>query len=113
MLNLLSGRLLSDNLILRGQLKANGKPIDTMAEYKGVVGYVMQEDLMLPTFTPTQTFRFITDMRLANISDEKKNELVESMIDSFGLRGCASTYVGNTLIKGLSGGEKKRTSVGV
>lgn len=40
-----------------------------MAEYKSVVGYVMQEDLMLATFTPRETFRFITDMRLANMSD--------------------------------------------
>ncbi len=35
------------------------------------------------------------------------------MIDSLGLKKCAETYVGNSLIKGLSGGEKKRTSVGV
>jgi ABC-type multidrug transport system ATPase subunit len=52
MLNLLSGRLLSKNLILRGKIKINGKPVDTMADYKSIVGYVMQEDLMLPTFTP-------------------------------------------------------------
>jgi ABC-type multidrug transport system ATPase subunit len=37
-----------------------------MAEYKGIVGYVMQEDLILPTFTPRETFKFITDMRLPN-----------------------------------------------
>lgn len=64
MLNLLSGRLLSKNLTLKGRIKINGQPVDTMADYKSVVGYVMQEDLMLPTFTPRETFRFITDMRL-------------------------------------------------
>lgn len=64
MLNLLSGRLLSKNLSLKGRIKINGRLIDTMADYKSVVGYVMQEDLMLPTFSPRETFRFIADMRL-------------------------------------------------
>ena len=35
------------------------------------------------------------------------------MIDSLGFKKCAENYVGNSLIKGLSGGQKKRTSVGV
>ncbi len=35
-----------------------------MKEYQAVIGYVMQEDLLLATFTPLQTFKFITDMRL-------------------------------------------------
>lgn len=64
MLNLLSGRLLSKNLTLTGRIKINGNLVNTMADYKSVVGYVMQEDLMLPTFSPRETFRFITDMRL-------------------------------------------------
>lgn len=64
MLNLLSGRQLSKNLTLKGRIKINGKEIDSMGDYKTSIGYVMQEDLMLPTFTPRETFRFITDMRL-------------------------------------------------
>lgn len=52
MLNLLSGRLLSKNLILKGRIIINGKPVETVADYKSVIGYVMQDDQMLPTFTP-------------------------------------------------------------
>ena len=84
-----------------------------MDEYKGVIGYVMQEDLMLPTFTPWETFKFIADMRLPSKTQEEKVEIVDSMIDSLGLKQCAETYIGNSLIRGLSGGERKRTSVGV
>lgn len=47
-----------------------------MADYKSVIGYVMQEDLMLPTFTPRETFRFITDMRLPQKTDEEKDAIV-------------------------------------
>lgn len=64
MLNLLSGRLLSKNLTLRGRIIVNGKLVESIADYKSVIGYVMQDDSMLPTFTPRETFRFITDMRL-------------------------------------------------
>jgi ABC-type lipopolysaccharide export system ATPase subunit len=35
------------------------------------------------------------------------------MIMELGLSNCADTYVGSALIKGISGGERKRTSVGV
>lgn len=35
------------------------------------------------------------------------------MIVSLGLTKCKDTYIGNNLIRGVSGGEKKRTSIGV
>jgi len=35
------------------------------------------------------------------------------MIMELGLTACADTFVGGPLIKGISGGERKRTSVGV
>jgi ABC-type multidrug transport system ATPase subunit len=35
------------------------------------------------------------------------------MIMELGLTKCADTFVGGPLIKGISGGERKRTSVGV
>jgi len=35
------------------------------------------------------------------------------MLDELGLMSCADTLVGGALLKGISGGERKRTSVGV
>ena len=35
------------------------------------------------------------------------------MIDELDLSGCADTRVGTTLEKGISGGEKRRTSIGI
>lgn len=42
MLNLLSGRLLSKNIVARGLIKINGRQVISMAEYKNAIGYVMQ-----------------------------------------------------------------------
>ncbi len=38
---------------------------------------------------------------------------MENLIKELGLERCADTKVGNTFIRGLSGGERKRTSIGV
>jgi ABC-type multidrug transport system ATPase subunit len=35
------------------------------------------------------------------------------MLAELGLENCADTYVGGALLKGISGGERKRCSVGV
>ena len=64
MLNLLSGRLLSTNLELSGQLYVNGRPVVELTQYESMIGYIMQEDLLLPTFTPRESFKFVADMRL-------------------------------------------------
>merc|ERR1712217_581202 len=43
----------------------------------------------------------------------EKNELVEKMLSDLGLQKCADTYIGDEMIRGISGGEKKRTAVGI
>ena len=34
------------------------------------------------------------------------------MIDILGLNDCADTFIGSPMLRGISGGEKKRTSIG-
>lgn len=43
---------MSENLETIGNLKINGVSTKSIAQYKSYIGYVMQEDYMLPTFTP-------------------------------------------------------------
>ena len=40
-------------------------------------------------------------------------EIVENLIESLGLQKAANTKIGGSLVKGISGGERKRTSIGV
>jgi ABC-type multidrug transport system ATPase subunit len=46
-----------------------------------------------------------------NVSPEEKMERVEEMITMLNLGKCANTIVGDTNIKGISGGERKRTAM--
>jgi len=51
-------------------------------------------------------------MRLKH-SQKEKNKRVNEIIKDLGLERCQNTTIGNALIKGISGGERKRTSIGV
>ena len=46
------------------------------------------------------------------MSKDEINIRVEKLIERLGLKGCQNVYFGGMLVKGLSGGEKKRTSIG-
>lgn len=52
LLNLLSGRLLSKNLDVRGRILVNGEEVSNIGKFKSLIGYVMQEDLLMATFSP-------------------------------------------------------------
>ena len=66
----------------------------------------------MATITPREVFTFTANLRL-KLSHAEKKERVENLIKDLGLERCADTKVGNTFIRGLSGGERKRASIGV
>ena len=47
-----------------------------------------------------------------NLLETVRASKVESMISLLGLGECADTIVGNALIRGISGGQKKRVTIG-
>ena len=47
-----------------------------------------------------------------SISSQEKAQRVEGMIDLLNLRKAADTIVGDSIKKGISGGERKRTAMG-
>lgn len=46
-----------------------------------------------------------------DINDAEKDAVINSIAKSLKLEGCLDTLVGGAMIKGISGGEKKRTSI--
>ena len=74
----------------------------------------MQQDLLTPTQTPREAILFSAMLRLpAEVPFAEKAELVEKMLNDLGLMDCADTLIGDEMIRGISGGEKKRTSIGI
>jgi len=111
LLNALAGR--SPKSQVTGTFTANGTPI-TPSDYRTKVAYVMQDDALMATATPREALQFSASLRLPqDMSKKDIDHRVEQMIRELGLDACADTMVGNAMIQGLSGGEKKRVSIGV
>lgn len=112
LLNFLSGRIESTNLNITGSLKLNGKYINDIEKFNHMIAYVMQDDILLATFTPRESLMFAANLRL-NANHDEKVQKVEALLRELHLEKCADTRVGNVMIRGVSGGERKRTSIGV
>ena len=80
---------------------------------RSVSSYVSQDDdALLPTLTVRETLHFAACLRLPTwMAKEDKIQRAEIVLQQLGLKECADTLVGNDLIKGISGGEKRRVSI--
>ena len=66
------------------------------------------------TATPREALSFSASLRLPqSITQEEIKLLVDKTIADLALETCADTMIGGPLMKGISGGQRKRTSVGV
>eukprot|EP00343_Euplotes_focardii_P008173 CAMPEP_0205821666 /NCGR_PEP_ID=MMETSP0206-20130828/8763_1 /ASSEMBLY_ACC=CAM_ASM_000279 /TAXON_ID=36767 /ORGANISM="Euplotes focardii, Strain TN1" /LENGTH=699 /DNA_ID=CAMNT_0053117321 /DNA_START=14 /DNA_END=2113 /DNA_ORIENTATION=+ len=109
-LNYLSGRDPSKNLEKEGSIEINGVDRNKF-DYGKYVAYVQQDDVLYQTMTVKECLTFAAEMRLPPSVD--KEERVQSLMESLRLEKAADTKIGGPLVKGVSGGERKRTSIGV
>ena len=75
------------------------------------LAYVQQDDILFQTLTVRECLIFAAKMRLPPKVDHKAK--VDELIESLRLDKAADTKIGGPLVKGVSGGERKRTSIGV
>ncbi|KAI2486328.1 ABC transporter [Pyrenophora tritici-repentis] len=111
LLNSMSGRIQSNNrLITSGRTLFNGSEDGSQVR----TAYVIQQDILLHTLTVRETLTYAAQLRLpSTVSAKEKKQLVEDVILELGLKEAADTRIGNNEHKGCSGGEKRRTSIGV
>ncbi|KAK9684083.1 hypothetical protein RND81_10G185000 [Saponaria officinalis] len=105
------------NRIARGSLKGkvtlNGENLESRL-LKVISAYVMQDDLLYPMLTVEETLMFSAEFRLPRtLSKSKKAARVQQLIDMLGLRNAAKTIIGDEGHRGVSGGERRRVSIGI
>ena len=66
----------------------------------------------MATQTIRELFSFSANINSSNIDQEELEKTVQSTIDMMGLRACSEQLIGGWLLPGISGGERKRTSIG-
>ncbi|KAG6473645.1 ABC transporter G family member 6-like [Zingiber officinale] len=97
---------------LGGSITLNGEASDGQL-LRVISAYVMQDDLLFPMLTVEETLLFAAELRLPrSVTATKKRERVQALIDQLGLRSAAKTIVGDEGHRGVSGGERRRVSIG-
>lgn len=110
LLELISSRVTGNTT---GEITVNGLPI-TRSVMTKIAGYVKQKDILLPSATVRECIDFSARLRLpSKISNSERKDRVDSIVSKLGLSKCADTKVGDDANRGVSGGELKRTAIGV
>ncbi|KAG2321703.1 hypothetical protein Bca52824_014916 [Brassica carinata] len=108
LLNAVAGRLHGSGLT--GKILANDAKLTKQTLKR--TGFVAQDDLLYPHLTVRETLIFVALLRLPrSLTRDDKIKAAESVISELGLAKCENTVVGNTFIRGISGGERKRVSI--
>ncbi|XP_051189070.1 ABC transporter G family member 5-like [Lolium perenne] len=102
LLEVLSGRLHPSN---SGHLRVNGTPVDAAA-LRRLCGYVTQQDVLFPLLTVRETLHFSARLRLGPAA------YVPGAVDAL-VSDLALSRVADARVKDLSGGERRRVSIGV
>ncbi|NXR72238.1 ABCG2 protein, partial [Pycnonotus jocosus] len=97
---------------LSGDILINGAP--QPANFKCTSGYVVQDDVVMGTLTVRENLNFSAALRLPkSVKEKEKNERVDQVIKELGLSKVADSKVGTQFTRGVSGGERKRTNIGM
>lgn len=111
LLNILGQRLdLSSGAVVSGKIKCNNKEVKG-GDFGKVGAFVMQDDILIETMTPFESFCFAAKLR-TNLSSKEIQEKADQMIVRLQLQSCRDTRIGGFTIKAISGGERKRTCIG-
>lgn len=113
LLTALGGRLSSGSVgggRLTGTITYNNKPFSN--KMKRNIGFVAQDDILLPHLTVLETLVFTALLRLPNeLTAQQKAAQAEVVISQLGLSKCKNSVVGSQMVRGVSGGERKRVSI--
>ncbi|GAB4846555.1 ABC transporter G member 10 [Ancistrocladus abbreviatus] len=94
-----------------GKVLINNHPLDPKC-FKRLSGYVTQDDSLFPLLTVEETLMYSALLRLPGGKKEAAVR-VRQLIKELGLDHIASSRIGGSSGQGISGGERRRVSIGV
>ncbi|CAK6971802.1 broad substrate specificity ATP-binding cassette transporter ABCG2b [Scomber scombrus] len=112
LLDVIAGR--KDPAGLReGQVLVDGKAVTS--ELRLSSAYVVQDDILMGTLSVRENLLFSANLRLnpKHHSSSDKRSRVDVILQELGLTDCADTKIGTEFLRGVSGGERKRCSIGM
>ena len=113
LLNMISDRISTSNgQTLKGDIKINDSIKLSQGVFGSLAAYVMQDDVLYDSFTPQEALTFAAWLKLGN-NIKEQDERVAELLDELGLNGVKDTLIGSAMRKTISGGERKRTAIGV
>jgi ATP-binding cassette subfamily G (WHITE) protein 2 (PDR) len=80
---------------------------------RGKCVYLAELDFHFPTLTMRETLEFGANVRKSGGDSEKSRRKAEAIAAQLGLAKALETNMGNDLVPGVSGGERKRASIAV
>ena len=110
LMNILARRLvLTKGLHVSGAVLLNGLP--RPRNWKS--HYVEQHDLLFSELTVLETLHFAAQLRLpTSATPEERAARVDAVVATLGLQAVLHSRVGGDLVRGISGGERKRLALG-
>eukprot|EP01084_Bolivina_argentea_P231665 390609_1 len=129
LLSILTGRIrtiasLASNSICSGIVTMNNITVNTSLpqEFNYLsknVAFVMQNDLLFPTekcgeaIKVSALLRLHSKSRSIKLTKQQKLNFANQVLEDLDLKKCENTYIGSEELRGLSGGERTRTSIGI
>uniref|UniRef100_A0A665TLK4 ATP-binding cassette, sub-family G (WHITE), member 2b n=1 Tax=Echeneis naucrates TaxID=173247 RepID=A0A665TLK4_ECHNA len=97
----------------QGNVLVDGKAVTS--ELRLSSAYVVQDDILTGTLTVKENLSFSANLRLnpKHHTTTDKQSRVDAIIQDLGLTDCADTKIGTEFLRGVSGGERKRCSIGM
>jgi ATP-binding cassette subfamily G (WHITE) protein 2 (PDR) len=92
-------------------------PRNMHTEFRGECIYTAEEDVHFPEVTVLETLQFAAASRAPRTlfpgmsTPEYVQHMTKVMLSIFRFQGARNTCIGNALIRGVSGGERKRVSI--
>lgn len=97
---------------MSGDIKFNDKVDVTQKSFGQVGSYVMQDDILFSYFTVREAITFAARLRLT-VPTAEQDKIIDDLLNELGLFQVQNVECGDAIRKRISGGERKRTAIGV